>query len=353
MTNDLWSRPSRSSHSIRAAARTLVFFLKVLPMLPSRPLNWVTVRPTVATLSYPTSSGIAHGQVYRPSTPGPHPGGEALARSGFAALLYWSPTMRDLRLDPEDIDNIARAYDRLLQEPAVDPGHSGLLGTCVGGSFALMAAAHPLIRERVAFLCAFGPYASMRSLAIGIASSTRESGHTRALADEVAAQVGPIEVAFAERHRLVRQVRRQDLGDARFGQVGGRHPARPDQSRIQIPQPMALVTVDTLRAALAPVAHLRILQADAPLLGYPPAQPWSLRGLRHILRHHVVGRGRGRRQHLDRGLLPGRGIVPVQLQGCLQARAADDRGPGLDRQFRQPPPLLTGQHAERLPQGVT
>jgi hypothetical protein len=99
--------------------------------------------------------------------------GEALARAGFAALLYWSPHMRDFRLDPEDIDNIALAYERLVQQPFVDGRRSGLFGTCVGGSFALMAAASPRIREGVSFVGAFAPYGSLFSLARNIASASR------------------------------------------------------------------------------------------------------------------------------------------------------------------------------------
>lgn len=186
-------------NTTRAAARTIVFFLKVLPMLPSRALNWVTPRPIVERLTYPTLHGEAEGDLYRPSSRGPHPGmvvclgvvpfgvdhpqvprlGEALARSGFAALMYWSPAMRDFRLDPEDVDNIALAYDRLLERSDVDERRSGLLGTCVGGSFALMAAAHTLIRERVGFVAAFAPYSSMTTLAVDIASGTREMDGVR------------------------------------------------------------------------------------------------------------------------------------------------------------------------------
>lgn len=55
----------------RAAAKTAVLLLKVYPMLPSRPLDWVTPRPEVER--YSTSHGPAEGDLYRPSTPGPHP----------------------------------------------------------------------------------------------------------------------------------------------------------------------------------------------------------------------------------------------------------------------------------------
>lgn len=190
---------ARLSRTARAASRTAVFFLKVLPMLPSGALDRVTPRPIVEKLMYPVTRGQAVGDLYRPDTRGPHPGmvvclgvvpfgadhpqvprlGEALARSGFAALLYWSPAMRDLRLDPDDIDDIALAYDHLLRQPSIDATRSGLLGTCVGASFALMAAAHPLVRDRVGFVGAFAPYASMHSLAVSIASSTRATAGGR------------------------------------------------------------------------------------------------------------------------------------------------------------------------------
>jgi dienelactone hydrolase len=173
-------------------AKTAVFLLKVFPMLPSRPVDWVTPRPVVEQVRYSTSHGDAEGDLYQPFGAGPHPGvvvclgvvpfgvehpqvprlGEALARSGLAALLYWSPAMRDSRLAPEDVGDIASAYEALLARPDVDPARSGLLGTCVGGAFALMAAACDRIRERVSFVLAYAPYASMWTLARDIASSS-------------------------------------------------------------------------------------------------------------------------------------------------------------------------------------
>jgi dienelactone hydrolase len=185
---------------LRTVAKAAIFFLKVFPMLPSRPVDWLTKPPLVEKVSYPTRGGHVEADLYRPSTAGPHPGmvvclgvvpfgvdhpqvpvlGKALARAGFVALLYWSPAMRDFRLNAEDIDNIALAYDWLIQQPYVDPARSGLLGTCVGGSFALMAAASPLIRDRVAFLSAYAPYSSMETFVHDIASATRSCDDGRA-----------------------------------------------------------------------------------------------------------------------------------------------------------------------------
>jgi dienelactone hydrolase len=191
---------TRAMQPIRAVARAAVFFLKLFPMLPSRPVDWVTKPPVVQKVTYPTSSGQAEGDLYRPSAGGPHPGivvclgvvpfgvdhpqvpilGNALARAGFAALLYWSPSMRDFRLDPADVENIALAYQWLIKQPYVDPAGSGLLGTCVGGSFALMAAASPLILNRVGFIGAYAPFSSMWTFARDIASATRSDGDTHA-----------------------------------------------------------------------------------------------------------------------------------------------------------------------------
>ena len=190
---------ARGTGPIRAAAKTAVFVLKLLPMLPSRALDWITPSPVVERVQYPTCSGEVDGDLYRPACSGLHPGvvvclgvvpfgvehpqvprlGAALARSGFTALLYWSPAMRDLRLDPEDSQSLALAYQWLIDQPSVDASRSGFIGTCVGGSFALMAAAKQAIRDRVAFVAAFAPYASMRTLAQDIASGTRLCGTTR------------------------------------------------------------------------------------------------------------------------------------------------------------------------------
>lgn len=193
---DAFSRVAGSIHALSSAA---VFFLKVFPMLPSRPVDWVTKPPVIEKVKYPTRHGMVEGDLYRPASDGPHPGivvclgvvpfgvdhpqvpilGKALARAGFAALLYWSPAMRDFRLDPADVDSVAMAYDWLIGQPFVDPARSGLLGTCVGGAFAIMAAASPLIRDRVTFLGAYAPFSSMWTFTQDIASGTRTTGDGR------------------------------------------------------------------------------------------------------------------------------------------------------------------------------
>jgi hypothetical protein len=177
---------------LRAIYWTALFVSNVLPTLPT--LSPTRRNPVVRRLiSLPESCQAGEAELYLPRSSAPFPGvvvclgvvpagvehpqvarlGNALARSGLAALLYWSPAMRDLRLDPADINGIATAYRWLIDQPQIDPDRSGLIGTCVGGAFALMAAAHPAIRDRVAFVGAFAPFASMWTLAIEIVSRMR------------------------------------------------------------------------------------------------------------------------------------------------------------------------------------
>jgi dienelactone hydrolase len=188
-----------ATRPLRAVARSAIFLLKVFPMLPSGPIDWLTRPPVVERVRYPTRRGRVEGDLYRPPAEGRHPGlmvclgvvpfgvdhpqvarlGEALARSGFVALLHWSPAMRDLRFDPEDVENLALAYEWLIERPEVDPARSGFLGTCVGGAFGLMAAADPRVRDRVAFVTAYAPFSSMWTLTRDIASASRLVGAAR------------------------------------------------------------------------------------------------------------------------------------------------------------------------------
>jgi dienelactone hydrolase len=197
--SDLPSIAGRTLQSLKAAVSTTIFLLKVLPTLPSRPMDWVTATPVRERVCYPTARGMVEGELTRPGTTGPHPGvllclgvvpfdkdhpqvprlQEALARAGFASLLYWSPAMRDFRLDSADVENLAIAYEWFVDQRSIDPGRSGMIGTCVGGAFALMATAQERIRNRVHFVGAFAPYASMRTLTEDIATATKQGESSR------------------------------------------------------------------------------------------------------------------------------------------------------------------------------
>ncbi len=52
---------------IRAVMKSMIFVLKLFPMLPSRPVDWVTQTPVIEKVKYPTRYGRAEGDFYRPS----------------------------------------------------------------------------------------------------------------------------------------------------------------------------------------------------------------------------------------------------------------------------------------------
>jgi dienelactone hydrolase len=306
----------------RAAAKTAVCLLKVFPMLPSRPLNWVTPRPVVARLRYRTSHGDAEGELYRPSGAGPHPGvvvclgvvpfgvehpqvprlGEALARSGFAALLYWSPAMRDFRLDPADVGDIAAAYEALLARPEIDPGRSGLLGTCVGGAFALMAAASPRIRDRVSFVLAYAPYASMWTLARDVASASRGGDGRRepwavdpltrtVYVHSLTAPLDPgeaqrLRAACADRHGPPDVPGLSEIGRAVLPLLTALAPGEAEAALQRLP-----AALRERLAALSPTTYLRDLRAPLIVLLHDREDPVIPVGESRRLRDALAGRG--------------------------------------------------------------
>lgn len=50
-------RFTRVTRSIRTVGRAMIFFLKVFPMLPSQPVDWVTKPPVIEKVRYPTRGG--------------------------------------------------------------------------------------------------------------------------------------------------------------------------------------------------------------------------------------------------------------------------------------------------------
>ncbi len=97
--------------------------------------------------------------------------GAALARTGFAVMYYWSPTMGELaQVDAGEIANVVAGFEHLRGQDFVDPDRVGLAGFSVGASFALVAAADPRIADDIAFVNAFGGYYDTTDLLAQIAS---------------------------------------------------------------------------------------------------------------------------------------------------------------------------------------
>ena len=258
---------------LRAHAREMAFILKVLPMLPSGVVDRVTGAPIVERVRYPTRSGDVAADLYRPPDDARHPGMvlclgvvpfgvdhpqvprlcEALTRAGFVVLIHWSDAMRDLRLVPEDADDIARAYAWLVQRHDVDARRSGIFGTCVGGSFALLAASLPLIRDRVRFVGAFAPFSSMWTFARDIVSKSCEEGDA----------VRPWDVDQLTRRVFIRTVETSAAEpDARRLLDACDRPAA-DQALRALPAP-ARERLD----AMSPILHIQDIHAPCIVFGH-------------------------------------------------------------------------------------
>ena len=139
---------------------------------------------------------------------------------------------------------------------------------------------------------------------------------------------------------------------------------------------MPLIAVEQDRAGLAPVPHLGVFDADPPVFGHPAAQRRRRAGAVHVLVTDLAG-GRhrsGRRlvaglagdegfhplqqaQHLGQRPVPGARVIPVPVQGRLQAGGGQFRHARLRRHHGGPcglpPPLQHRDHAQGLAQGVS
>ena len=176
----------------KTAWQTILFALQTLDA-PVQPQPWFTPDPIEEEVHFAVSDGTGRGTLYRPPDGRPRAAvllflgamaagdtdpdvirlGRALARSGYVAMFYWSPTMsRQPNIDPVETENLTLAFQHLASRDYVDAGRVGLGGFCVGASFALVAAADPRIAADVGFINAFGPYFDAGSLLRQAASRT-------------------------------------------------------------------------------------------------------------------------------------------------------------------------------------
>lgn len=178
-----------------AGFHTAFFVLQVL-QVPVKPQSWFTSTPVREELIYDRPDGPAAADVYYIPDGRRRAGllvflganaagrddpdvinfGNALSRAGFVTMFSWSPTM-GLRnnVDPAEIENLTWAFRHLRSQDYVDPERVGMAGFSVGGSFVMVAAANPRIRDDVAFVNSLGAYYDAHDFFLQIASNTKFS----------------------------------------------------------------------------------------------------------------------------------------------------------------------------------
>ena len=174
----------------RTGFRTALFVLQLLEQ-PLKPQSWISDEPLREVAVYRSPSGSDVADIYRLpdgrsraavllvigvspeglDDPNAVNLGKALARAGFVTMMHWSPGMGlDANISPAEPENIVQAFLYLEKQEYVDRERVGLGGFCVGASLALVAAADPRIRDRVAFVNAFGPFFDAEELLLQAAS---------------------------------------------------------------------------------------------------------------------------------------------------------------------------------------
>ena len=174
----------------RTGFRTALFVLQLLEQ-PLKPQSWISDEPLREVAVYRSPSGSDVADIYRLpdgrsraavllvigaspeglDDPNAVNLGKALAGAGFVTMMHWSPGMGlDANISPAEPENIVQAFLYLEKQEYVDRERVGLGGFCVGASLALVAAADPRIRDRVAFVNAFGPFFDAEELLLQAAS---------------------------------------------------------------------------------------------------------------------------------------------------------------------------------------
>lgn len=183
----------------RAAVHTALFVADSLD-LSVQPQPWFTREPVRHQAAYGSVETRDVADVYRPPGDSPRAAvllsigaaqaglddaavvglGNALARAGFVTMLHWSPALgRDSDVHVDDPGKLVRAFEHLVAQEYVDPKRVGIGGFSVGGSFALIAAADPGIRDDVRFVNVFGPYFDLETLLTQAAARSVVDGGER------------------------------------------------------------------------------------------------------------------------------------------------------------------------------
>ncbi len=171
----LWLLPQ-----VKGMVRAALFVTQVLP-LPFKPQRWFAGEPSREAVSFPLAEGTGSADIYRIPDGRKRAGvmvflgiiaaprddhrvvnlGMALARAGFVAMFPWSPSMMGKRIQPDEPDNLVRAFQHLTGLEYVAEDRSGMGGFCVGAAMVTIAASDPRINEGVNFVSSFGSYYDM------------------------------------------------------------------------------------------------------------------------------------------------------------------------------------------------
>jgi dienelactone hydrolase len=190
----------------------------------------------------------------------------AISRAGAGVMIPELPVFFDAKVDATEVGRIVASFERLAQQPAVDPDRIGIMGISVGGSLSLIAAADPAIADQVHWVGAFGAYADAGEIMTSVAS------HQYRLGD----QIVDWDPALLVRQMVFGLVTDQVVNGRDHGYLYGAYDDLNNHDVHPIPDAHLPLASEAGRAAEAIILAKTLPQAEAALAAAPA-------NLRHIL----------------------------------------------------------------------
>lgn len=169
---------------LRVAYLTTLLLLEVPSPESDGPIAERLPDPVVERVSFQAVGKTIIADVYRPSRGRRHPGivlnhgvaaggmndlrlvnfADALARTGYVALVPEFVNLKEFRVRPTDVDEVVASFEYLRGRPDVNPDRVGIFGFSYAGGLAMLAANDPAIADRVRFCFLLGSYYDLRSI---------------------------------------------------------------------------------------------------------------------------------------------------------------------------------------------
>jgi hypothetical protein len=177
----------------RVAVQALLLLPAIFPSPPVDPLSLFTPPPAQAENDFAYAGGTINARIFHPSGGGRHGGvmlllgvgelpredlgvrfAEALARLGLVTMLPESTGLLAEHVNQAEVDGLSSCYQLLLAQPDVDASRTGVIGLSAAGGLGIVAAAEPVLRDRLRLVTSLGGYYDARSLLLDVASRSME-----------------------------------------------------------------------------------------------------------------------------------------------------------------------------------
>jgi acetyl esterase/lipase len=169
---------------VRVAYMTTLLLMEVPSPESDGPIAERLPDPLVERMSFEAAGRTVIADVYRPARRGRHPGivlnhgvaaggmndlrlvnfADALARTGYVALVPEFVNLKEFRVRPSDVDEVVGSFEYLRGRPDVRPDRVGIFGFSYAGGLAMLAANDPAIADDVRFCFLLGSYYDLRSI---------------------------------------------------------------------------------------------------------------------------------------------------------------------------------------------